>query len=154
MKWGVRKKQRVERNLSRLDATRKQNKVELDHLNKVNKIKYSSPNKAKRLAKINAYNKAGFDITETTNKYAIERQKAKLDKTHKQSEAYKSAKKAYKKEQTQQLIYGPFGSQKIRALQNQGKTEKQAKGRVAVEQVLLGAAAGLAVSVYMKKMLE
>jgi hypothetical protein len=109
------------------------------------KSKYSSPRKAKKLAKTLADNKALYDNSEVTNKYLIAVQKARKDKTYKQSSEYQRAKKDYGKQYAQDVILGYGSSTRIKSYMNRGKTERQATARVAVEQSLV-AVGGLAVS--------
>lgn len=148
MKWGVRRYQNADGSLTpagekrakkadqavrRIEATRKANKVYYKEAQRQAKDRFASPNKAKKLAKAKASNKAVYDSSETINNYLIAKQKARKDVNYKNSSEYMRAKKAYGKEMTQRFVYGDFGSQRINTLKNLGKTEKQAKTRVTTE---------------------
>ena len=108
-------------------------------------------NNTKKLNKVNARNKALYDSTEVTNKYAIAKQKAKLDKNYKNSKEYTTTKKAFNKKLADDIIYGPGGHITIETLKNQGYSEKQAKGRTIVKQLIGGAAVGAASTMYFLK---
>lgn len=149
MKWGVRRAQkraerneRADRRIRRLETNRKKNKLEYEEMKAVSRDAYSAPNKSKKLKKSLANDKAVYDISETTNKYLIAKNKAKKDETYKQSAEYQKAKRDYGKQTSQQILYGNMGHQRIETLKNMGMSEKKAKGKVAAEQVLAGVAAG------------
>lgn len=165
MKWGVRRYQNADGSLTpagekrakkadqavrRIEATRKANKVYYKEAQRQAKDRFASPNKAKKLAKAKANNKAVYDSSETINNYLIAKQKARKDVNYKNSSEYMRAKKAYGKEMTQRFVYGDYGSQRINTLKNLGKTEKQAKTRVATEIALatVGAYAISALAAY------
>jgi hypothetical protein len=149
MKWGVRRaKKRAEkadRAIRNREATRKQNKIAYDEMNAQSRDKFSSPKKAKMLASALARNKAVYEDSEILNKYEIARQKAKKDKSYKNSSEYMQAKAAYGKWSSDTFIYGPEGRTRIRQLMNQGKTEKQAKHRTLAESAI-GMIGGVAIT--------
>lgn len=148
MKWGVRRAQKraqkADRRISRIETTRKKNKLEYEEMNATARDKYSNPKKAKKLARAEALNKADYDTSEVINKYEIARQKAKKDKNFKHSTEYMKAKADYGKYSSQTLIYGDMGHRRIEQLKNLGKTEKQAKRRALAESAL-GMIGGVAV---------
>lgn len=145
MKWGVRRAQkrvaRADKNIGRLTTLKKNNKNVYNTMQSEARTKYA--NKAKKLTKVSANNKAAYDRTETINNYAIARQKAKKDPSYKKSEEYIKAKNKWRKQYTQDVVYGDFGSQRIDSLKNRGYSDKKAKGRVMAETVLasIGASA-------------
>ena len=142
MKWGVRKKYQAwkeksaNKRIRRYETTRAQNKLERKNWDADAKDDYSKPKQAKKLATKLASNKAAYDTSEVTNKYLIAVQKARKDKTYKNSSEYQRAKADYGKEQKQQLIYGAWGSHRINTLKNLGNSEKQAKARATAEVAL------------------
>lgn len=142
MKWGHRRAQkreeRINRRISKIENTRKLNAATNEYNNTNSKLNYSKPKQAKKLNRALADNKAAYDTTEVDNKYAIARQKAKLDKNYKQSAEFKQAKQAFRKQTTQRLIYGELGHQKIESLKNQGNSERKAKAKVICSQILAG----------------
>lgn len=149
MKWGVRRAQKrvqkADRKISRIETTRKKNKLEYDEMNATARDRYSGPKKAKKLARAEALNKADYDTSEVINKYAIAVQKAKKDKNFKNSTEYMKAKADFGKYSAQTMIYGDMGHRRIEQLKNLGKTEKQAKRRALTESAL-GMIGGLAIS--------
>lgn len=157
MKWGVRKKIQDRRNASadrvirRATTNKAHAKLELDLANADAKARFSNPKKAKKLAAAKATNKADYQMSEIQNNYTIAMQKARKDKSYRQSKEYIKAKTAYGKEQTQQFIYGPYGSQRIHALQNMGKTEKQAK-RQATAEIALATVGSIAIAAFVTTM--
>ena len=150
MKWGVRRAkkraERADRNIRRIENLRTKNKVDYDEMNTSARERYSSPKKAKKLRLALATNKALFDQTETVNAYSIARQKAKKDKNYKNSTEYIKAKNAYGKYYTEAMMYGTGGAARVAGLKATGKSDKQAKGQVIAEQLLVGVGAA-AVSV-------
>lgn len=138
MKWGVRRAQkrvaRADRNISRLTTLKKNNKNVYNTMQSEARTKYA--NKAKKLTKVSANNKAAYDRTETINNYAIARQKAKKDPSYKKSSEYISAKNKFNKQYTRDMVYGEFGSQRIDSLKNRGYSDKKAKRRVLAETTL------------------
>lgn len=153
MKWGVKRAKkraaRADRNIRRIEATRKNNRNILNTWNAEAREKYSGPKKAKRLKKVLARNEVAMDRAETINKYAIARNKAKKDKNYKNSAEYKKAKHNYSKMMTQDFIWGQQGSRTIDSLKKQGVSERKAKARVvagnaAVVALATAAVAGLA----------
>lgn len=140
MKWGVRRAQkrseRADRAIRRIQTTRKQNKLERKEWDTQAREKYSDPKKAKKLQKKLATNKTLYDRSEKLNNYAIAIQKAKKDKSYKETADYKAARKAYTKQFAQDYIYGTSGSMRIDTLKNMGVSDKKAKGRVIAEQTL------------------
>ena len=137
MKWGERRSRRIETALGRARTLKKNNLNTYNQMNKEAKNKYYvGSNKYKnKIAK----NKALYDRTETINNYNIARLKSKKDKNYKTSESYIKAKKAYTKQSIQDMIYGQMGSIKIDTLKNKGYSEKKAKGKVVVQQLIIGA---------------
>lgn len=150
MKWGHRRAQkriqRADRRIRKIEKTRAQNKLEYEEMKAESRDMYSGKKKAKKLAKSLAGDKALYDTSETTNKYLIARQKAKKDKAYKNSAEYKQARTAYGKQQTQQVLFGTAGHQRIETLKNLGVSEKKAKVRTAVEQTLIAAGVAAAMS--------
>ena len=146
MRWGQRRAQkretRINRTISKLGTQKKNNRNWYDEAQAESQERYG--HNAKKLKKVQASNKAAFDTTETINNYSIAKQKAKLDKNYKNSAEYKSAKSKYNKVQTQTMLLGTVGHQRVESLKNQGKSGKAAVGRVATEQILAGAAIGAA----------
>ena len=146
MKWGVRRAQRratkADRNIRSINRKRKLNKTAYETSNEEYEDRYSK--KTKKLKKALAGNKAMYDTSEVTNKFIIERQKAKKDPAHKKSSEYQKAKRDYGKQQGQKLLYGEFGHQRIETLKNMGYSEKRAKGRTLAEQAIAGLAIGAA----------
>lgn len=146
MKWGVRRAkkraERADRNIRRLENLRTNNKIDYREMDRSAREKYSNPKKAKKLNMALATNKARYDRSEMINQYAIANQKAKKDKNYKNSTEYIRAKNAYSKAYTTELLYGSEGSIRINALKSTGKSDKQAKGQVFAEQVLLGVGIG------------
>ena len=131
---------KADQRIRRIEKTRKQNKLEYDEMQATSKDRFKG--KAEKLKRAQAANKALYDTSETANRYAIARQKAKKDKNYKNSEEYQQAKKAFGKQQTQKFLFGEMGHQRIETLKNLGSSEKAARGRAAAEQLLLGAAVG------------
>lgn len=135
MKWGHR---RAQRKIDILQRRRRESAAIKDEMDAEDREMYSKPKQAKRLQKALAANKAMHETSEVKNKYAIEKQKVKLDKKHKQTDEYRQAKAAYNKQRAQQYIYGKVGHHRIETLKNSGYSERRAKGKVAVGQMLMG----------------
>ena len=139
MKWGVRKKYQAwkeksaNKKIRRYETTREQNKLERKNWDADARDDYSKPKQAKKLNTKLASNKAAYETSEVTNKYLIAVQKARKDKSYKNSNEYQKAKMDFGREQKQQFIYGPYGSHRINTLKNLGKTEAQAKARATAE---------------------
>jgi len=150
MKWGVRRAQRraarADKAISKITAKQLKNQNTFNDRNAKATAKYTG----KRLNKVLARNKAVHDEVDVFNNYRLARQKAKKDPTYKKSVEYMSAKSAYGKQQTRNILLHPFASRRIETLKNLGKSEKSATGRVIVETVL-GAAAGIAITNIAKK---
>lgn len=149
MKWGVRRAEkralRADQAIRRIGTTRKSNKMRYNDMDSEAKENLTG-RKAKRLKKTLASNKALYDDTEISNKFYQEMHRAKKDKAYKKSDAYTKAKKEYGERQTQKMLFGATGSQRIETLRNMGHSKKSAKARVAAEQFAAGVAA-VAVSV-------
>lgn len=139
MRWGVRKKYQAWRDKSadkrirRVETTREKNKLDRKLADDDARAKYDTPKKAKKLALGLATNKATYEHTEVTNKYLVAVQKARKDKTYKQSSEYQKAKMDYSRQYKQDYIWGPAGSIRINALKATGKSDRQAKGQVVAE---------------------
>lgn len=149
MKWGHRRAEkriaRADKQIRRLNTLRDNNKNVYKTMQQESREMYTGK-KAKKLNKALAGDKAIYDTSEVNNRYAIARQNAKKDKAYKNSNEYKSAKAAFNKQQTQVLLYGAMGHQRIETLKNMGYSEKKAKGKTFAEQALLGVAAGAAIA--------
>lgn len=156
MKWGQRRAAtrigKADNTIRSIEAIRKSNELFRDTNAENLKNKYSGTGKfgQKKLKYGLASNKAGFNMSETTNRFMIAKQKAKKDKTYKNSEEYKKAKSDYSKQTARDYIYGPDGNRRIETLKNLGKTDKQARARVVTEQVV-GVLASMAVSALIYK---
>lgn len=148
MRWGHRKgayskASRADRAIGRYKTNKKNNRNIIDQWNSEAKSKYYTSSKKYKNAV--AKNKAILDRTDINNDFAIAKQKARKDKTYKKSKEYITAKKAYGKQFTRDLIYGPAGNIRIETLKNRGYSDRKAKGRVIAEQVLLGIGTSAAV---------
>lgn len=158
MKWGVRRAEkralRADQAIRRIGTTKKANKLRYEDRDAEARENYTGK-KAKHLKRVLAENKAAYDSTEVDNNYAIARQKAKKDKSYKKTTEYIKARNAFSKQQSQRMLFGELGHQRIETLKNMGRSEKAAKGKVIGEQVLAGLgmatvsiAAGLVISKY------
>lgn len=145
MKWGVK---RANRTISRANMSRKNNKNTYDQMNKES-IETYGDNK-KKLKKDLASNKAMYDTSEVANKYAIAKSKAKLDKSYKDSNEYKTAKMAYSKQRTQQMLFGTWGHQKIETLKNMGESSGEAKAKTFAKEAAAAVVVSGLVSAYYK----
>lgn len=149
MKWHNHKTKAANRAIDMRETLQKNNKNAYDNMTRDAKSRYA--NNTKKLNKVNARNKALYDSTDVINKYAIAKQKAKLDKNYKNSKEYNTTKKAFNKKLADDFIYGPNGHIRIETLKNQGYSEKQAKGRIMIKQFIGGAAVGAASTMYFLK---
>lgn len=144
MKWGVRKKyqawkeKNANKKIRRIETTREENKLERKLADDNLRDKYDTPKKAEKLAFGLATNKATYEHTEVTNKYLTAVQKARKDKTYKQSNEYQRAKMDYAKQCKQDYIWGPQGTIRVNALKATGKSDRQAKSQVVAETALAG----------------
>lgn len=155
MKWGVRRKQirdaKADRRIGQTSTTRTANKMLLDYRDKAaearyyggrTKVKNSWLNRkldaadAKNLRKAKARNKALYDIGELSDAYSIAKQKAKKDKTYKQTAEYKNARKDFGKAYIQRMLLGNEGYITVRSEINEGKSAKAATGKVVIENML------------------
>lgn len=136
----IKRVERADQNIKKIESRRKLNKLTYDAMNITAKTQFKGNDK--KIKRNQASNKALYDSSEVANKYAIAKQKAKKDKSYKNSEEYKQAKAAFGKHQTQRFLYGELGHHRIETLKNQGSSERAAKGRTAAEQLLAGAAIG------------
>lgn len=150
MKWGVRRAEKraakADRAIGRIKITRKNNKNIYNNAKQEAESRFKD--KPNKLAKVSAKQKAEYDISETRNRYFINRQKAKKDKSYKQTKEYQDSKKAFTKDFIQSSIYGQLGNVRIETLKNRGYSERKAKGRALAEQFLItagaiGASAGI-----------
>jgi hypothetical protein len=140
MKWGVRRAQKraqkADQKIRRLETNRKHNSLERKERDDAAKAKYNKPRQDNKLAKKLAANKAEYDESEVYNKYHIARQKAKKDKSYKNTAEYQRAKKDYGEQRAKEIIYGQHGARRINTLKNMGKGEYQARYRVHTENAL------------------
>lgn len=151
MKWGARRAAKANRNIDRLQLLRKNNKNTYEVMQKESKEQYAGKKESK-LKKSLAGDKAIYDTSEVTNRYAIARQQAKKDKNYKNSHEYQAAKTAYGKQRTQTMLFGTYGHQNIETLKNMGYSQKQAVGKTAAKEAIiaLGTAAALTGYAYLK----
>ncbi len=105
MKWGVRRKRAAVRAVANLRA---RNKLNYDDETARLQDKYG--HKEKKLARKQSINKAGYDRTETLNKYAQMKKESKLDKSIKKTDEYKQARSAARKKMAQVYLLGISGS--------------------------------------------
>jgi hypothetical protein len=155
MKWGVRRKQirdaKADLRIGRISTTRTANKMLLDYRDKAaeaqyyggrTKVKNSWLNRklddadARNLKKAKARNRALYDIGELSDAYSVAKQKAKKDKTYKQTAEYKNARKDFGKAYIQRMLLGDEGYIQVRSEINEGKSYKAAAGKVAIENML------------------
>ena len=161
MKWGVRKQQPTSRftRRDRRDYVRKlraqQNLRQIDKYRAINRKKQFDSNRAiakkyagndKKIIKKQAYNNVKYQQAEVNNRFAIERNKYFMDRSHKNSESYKKAKAAWSKQLATNMLVGSAGQYRISELKSRGMTSKAATlrtvGEEAVAGFLSGAAAG------------
>lgn len=144
MKWGVRRakkrEERINRRISKLTTLKANNKRMYKEMQAESREIYAG--KEKKLKKSLAGNKALYDTTEIDNNYAIACQKAKLDKTYKNSAEYKKARAAFGQQQTQRYLLGDVGNQRVKTLENMGSSHKSAVARTFVEETMAGLAVG------------
>ena len=148
MKWGVRRKQirdaKADRNIGRTTTERTANKMLLDYRNKSaearyyggrTKIKDSWLNRKldaadeKSLHRAKARNKALYDLGELSDAYSVARQKAKKDKSYKQTDEYKNARNQYGKAYVQRMLFGDEAYIQGQSAINEGKSKRAAAGR-------------------------
>lgn len=96
----------------------------------------------RRRDKLQAYNRAQMNRMQIASDYSIAKNKAKMDKSYKNSAEYKRATTAGGKQITQNLIWGPSGSVRIDQYKEMGKSSRQAKAIVSAQQLLVRTALG------------
>jgi len=147
MKWGQRRALKradiADDRIRKINALRDRNKSRYeealgDSEYRFGKKAYKKERKsdAKNLKRAKALNKADYDITETTNKFRIAKEKARKDKAYKKSAEYQKAKTDYGKQQATIFLFGTQGARRIGQLQNLGSSEKKAKARTTAEMAL------------------
>ena len=155
MKWGVRRKQirnaSSDRNIRQTQTRRSANKMMYDAKNRAaeatyygerSKVRDNFINRSldkydsKMLTRAKARNKVDYDLTELNDRFNIEKQKARKDKSHKQSAQYKDARKALGRATVERFMLGNEGYIRVHTDMNAGKSEAEARGREMVLQIL------------------
>lgn len=154
MKWGVRRKQirdaRADRKIKSINASRESHRLSMESKNKAAESKYVGDRTtvrdnfinraldkydAKTLHKEKTRNKAVYELSELSSDYAIARQKAKKDKTYKQTDEYKKARNAYGKAYIERYFIGDNAYINIHADMNAGDSERKARGKEMTRQL-------------------
>lgn len=140
MKWGVRRAQkrqeRAQRSIQKAEIRKRQSDDTARNADDMARVTYNKPKQSKQLQYQLANNKAYKDISNAREDFNIARQKAKMDKSYKQSAEYRKAKSEHGRLVAQDFLYGPMGSQRIEALKNTGKSARVAKAKVVAEQTI------------------
>lgn len=147
MKWGVRraekKKAKIESELKRRAGIAKNIESERNTKKKQVDSAYTGKKAFKKKASIDAH----YDYEKTRNDSRMARLKALKDPNYKNSKEYQRATSAYRKQKTDELLYGKCGQIRVQTLENRGQTHNAARGRVFCEQYLAYAGAS-AVNMY------
>lgn len=96
------RKFKINQNIERIQLLRKGNRQTIDAKNSYAKAAYKDGSKSLKIAQ--RMNQKRFERSEITNKYALARQKAKLDPSYKNSPEYKSARTAFGKQQGKRAL--------------------------------------------------
>jgi hypothetical protein len=148
MKWGVRRKQvrnaRADRNIGQTSTRKSARKMMYDAKNKQaeatyyggrTKVKDTWYNRAldkidaENLKTAKARNKVDYDLGNLSDNYAIARQKAKKDKTYKQTSEYKQARNELGKAYLERALLGDQGYTNVHTEINKGKSRRKAVGQ-------------------------
>lgn len=135
---------KAQQRLKQIDEYRKINRKNQFDSNRAIAKKYAGNDK--KIIKKQAYNNVKYQQAEVNNRFAIERNKYFMDRSHKNSESYKKAKAAWSKQLATNMLVGSAGQYRISELKSRGMTSKAATlrtvGEEAVAGFLSGAAAG------------
>lgn len=148
MKWGVRKKQirdaKADRSIGQTTTRKTAREMMYDAKNKQAEATYyggrakvkntwynraldKSDEKALKTAK--ARNKVDLDLGNLSDNYAIARQKAKKDKSYKQTSEYKEARKELGKACVERYLLGDQGYINVHTEMNKGMSRRKAIGK-------------------------
>lgn len=148
MKWGVRRKQvrdaRADRNIGKTSTQKSARKMMYDARNKQaeatyyggrTKVKDTWYNRAldkidaENLKTAKARNKVDYDLGNLSDNYVIARQKAKKDKSYKQTSEYKKARNELGKAYLERMMLGDQGYINVHTEINKGKSRRKAVGQ-------------------------
>ena len=148
MKWGVRRKQirdaKADRSIDQTSTRKTARKMLYDARNKQAEATYYGgrakikdtwynraldKNDARNLRTAKARNKVDYDFGNLSDNYNIARQKAKKDKTYKQTSEYKTARNELGKAYLERMALGDQGYINVHTEMNKGKSRRQAVGQ-------------------------